>query len=95
MSTLIRFFTRPIVITWFLMLFSTSAFSGQHFIVGTENLEYLPFGTSVDGKTTGFFKDVLDEFSKTKGYTFTLAPTPVKRLMNNLCLLYTSNAADE
>ena len=79
-----RTYTRSIIITSFLMLFSTSAFSGQHFTVGTENLEYLPFGTSVDGKVEGFFKDVLDEFGKTKGYTFTLAPTPVKRLMNNL-----------
>ncbi len=76
--------TRSIILTALLMLFSSTAISGPHFTVGTENLEYLPFGTSIDGKATGFFKDILDEFGKTKGYTFTLKPTPVKRLMNNL-----------
>ncbi len=76
--------TRSILITSLLMLFSSTAISGQNFTVGTENLEYLPFGTSVDGKAIGFYKDVLDEFGKTKGYSFTLSPTPVKRLMNNL-----------
>lgn len=76
--------TRSVIISSLLMLLSSTAISGQHFVVGTENLKYLPFVTSTDGKVTGFFQDVLNEFGKSKGYTFTLSPTPVKRLMNNL-----------
>jgi polar amino acid transport system substrate-binding protein len=77
-------YIRSIIITSVLMFLSSTAISGQNFTVGTENQEYLPFSASVSGKATGFFKDVLDEFGKSKGYTFTFAPTPVKRLMNNL-----------
>lgn len=74
----------PSSIAFLLVFLSSSAIGSQNFTVGIENLKYLPFTTTESGKASGFFKDILDEFGKTKGYTFTLAPTPVKRLMNNL-----------
>lgn len=73
-----------ITLTAIATLISTPTLAEQSFTVGTENLEYLPFTTTHKGKASGFFKDILDEFGKTKGYSFTLAPTPIKRLVNNL-----------
>jgi len=65
-------------------LFSTSAYSGATYTIGTEDLNYPPFGVVQSGKVTGFYKDLFDEFGKTKGYTFIFKATPVKRLLNNL-----------
>lgn len=76
--------TKVILFAFMLMTISGSVVSGQNYTVGTENLKYLPFSTTANGKATGYFKDLLDAFGKTKGYTFTLAPMPVKRLMNSL-----------
>ncbi|OUS26282.1 hypothetical protein A9Q99_18810 [Gammaproteobacteria bacterium 45_16_T64] len=75
---------KKLIIGIVLSLITTGAYSQTDFVVGTENLKYLPFTTTDKGKATGYFKDILDKFGETKGYTFTLSPMPVKRLMNSL-----------
>ena len=79
-------FTRTtfILITSLLAFLCPSAVNAQNYTIGTENLDYLPFLITDRGKSTGYFKDLLDEFGKTRGDKFTLAPMPVKRLMNSL-----------
>lgn len=67
-----------------LLALSTSSYSQTNFVVGTENLEYLPFTTTQQGLVSGYFKELLDKFAASKGYSFTIKPLPVQRLLHNL-----------
>ncbi|MBF0120143.1 MAG: transporter substrate-binding domain-containing protein [Desulfobacterales bacterium] len=62
-------------------LFSQISFSEEKkFVIGVENLDYLPYQTVVNNDYQGFARELLDLFAQNKGYKFTYRPTPVKRL---------------
>lgn len=60
-------------------LFSLKAEAGSY-VVGVENLDYLPHYSSEGGEYKGYGRDLLDAFAKDAGHTFTYKPLPVKRL---------------
>lgn len=62
------------------LMLSTPSFAAKKFVVGVENLEFYPL-YSWDGKNySGFFKEFLDGFAESKGYTLVYKGLPVKRL---------------
>ena len=63
----------------FLVLFIPLS-QGANYVVGVEELEYLPHYTVKRGEYEGFARDLLDAFAKSKGHTFTYKPRPVARL---------------
>ncbi|MBA4368125.1 MAG: hypothetical protein C0403_10870 [Desulfobacterium sp.] len=74
-------------VTVFSLLFillspNLSAAQDNHFIIGVEELDYLPF-YSGEGKTySGYARELLDAFAKERGYSFDYRPLPVKRLLD-------------
>lgn len=69
-------------VLWFCTF--TVSTSAKEFSVGVENLDYAPFARVESGTYTGFFRELLDEFGKAKGHSFSYKPLPIKRLMNEL-----------
>lgn len=61
--------------------------SPQAYVVGVENLYYLPAYAIEDGAYTGFARELLDAFAADNGLTLRYEPLPVPRL-------YASLAAD-
>lgn len=81
MKILIRKFYLFLTIILFL---STPSFATKKFTIGVENLNYYPL-YSWDGKTySGFAREFLDMFAKSKGYTFKYHGLPIKRLYKSL-----------
>ena len=71
------------------VLFATAAVGGgfvaqpvfaQTYVVGVENIEYLPQYTYKDGEYGGFGRALLDAFAKDKGYKLEYRALPVTRL---------------
>ena len=56
----------------------------EHYVVGVENVDYLPFSAIREGQLIGYYRDLLEAFGKDSGHSFTYRPYPVKRLMNAL-----------
>lgn len=54
---------------------------GKTFVVGVENIDHYPHYTLRTGEWSGFGREVLDTFAKSRGYTFIYRAYPVKRLM--------------
>lgn len=56
------------------------ALAGPSYVVGVEALNYYPHYSNEGGQYSGFARDLLDSFAKTKGYSFEYRPLPVARL---------------
>lgn len=54
--------------------------NAQTYVVGVENIEYLPQYTYKDGEYGGFARALLDSFAKDKGYKLEYRALPVARL---------------
>ena len=67
-----------ILATWFL---SAPAWSGN-FTVGVEAHDYTPIFNGQDSNYAGYARDLLDDFARKYGHTFTYSPMPVARLFN-------------
>lgn len=70
------------VISVILFLGCGRAFAdGKTFVVGVENIDHYPHYTLRTGEWSGFGREVLDTFARSRGYTFIYRAYPVKRLM--------------
>ncbi len=56
----------------------------KEYVVGVENLDYLPYYAGVKKKYSGFAKDLLDAFAKDQGITFKYKVISVRRLFKSL-----------
>lgn len=52
------------------------------FVVGVEQLDYMPYYKIKDGDYYGYARELFDAFGKYSGYNFKYEPMPVKRLYN-------------
>ncbi len=68
----------------FILLLIPSFLAAQNnrFLIGVEELDYLPFYSAVDKNYTGYARELLDAFAKERGYVFEYKPLPVKRLFD-------------
>ncbi len=67
----------------FFVIFSGFSFAGSNdFVIGVENLDYMPYYTNSGGKYKGFAREILDAFGKEKGYKFNYKILSVKRLFS-------------
>ncbi|WP_088332879.1 transporter substrate-binding domain-containing protein [Lacimicrobium sp. SS2-24] len=64
-------------------LFSLSL-SAEDYVVGVEDLNYLPFAEVENGQYKGFFRDLLDKFGEDSAHNFSYKPMPIKRLMDQM-----------
>ena len=62
----------------------TAVNAEQHFIVGTEDINFYPHYDFTRPDSTGFANEVLALFAKEYGYRFSFQPLPVKRLYHEL-----------
>jgi len=65
-----------------LFMISMSA-SAKNFVIGVESLDYYPLYLGRGSSYTGYARDLLDEFAKASGHTFTYKPLPAKRLISH------------
>jgi len=70
---------RVILVTVVFLLTFLSA-KETKFIVGVENIAYLPYWEGTTKEYKGASREILDAFAKSKGYTFVYKPLPIKRL---------------
>lgn len=54
--------------------------SVRTYVVGVEELDYLPYYGTVDGQVDGAIRDLLDAFAADSGYRFVYRPMPILRL---------------
>jgi ABC-type amino acid transport substrate-binding protein len=54
------------------------------FVVGVEDMPYLPHYSAEGGTYSGFARDILDKFAADKGYQVTYRPLPLSRLLNEM-----------
>ncbi len=67
----------------FFVIFSGISIAGSNeFVIGVENLDYMPYYTSSGGKYKGFAREIFDAFGKEKGYRFKYKILSVKRLFS-------------
>ena len=68
-------------------IFCFFSFSGvvnaqnKTYLIGVEDLEYLPYYTSKNDRYTGFAREILDTFARKQGYVFKYRILPIKRLL--------------
>ena len=55
----------------------------KHYVIGVEQLEYYPIYAQREGEYAGFARELLDQFAKSRDYTFEYKAVPVKRLFND------------
>ncbi len=55
-----------------------------NFVVGVENINYLPYYAGDQGRYDGFARTVLDAYAADRGYHFDYRPLPVTRLFREL-----------
>lgn len=77
MKKLFIFILIPVIV------FCTKSVAGDY-VVGVENLDYLPYYSGVNDSYKGYAKDLLDAFAKNNGHTFTYRALPVRRLFKSL-----------
>jgi polar amino acid transport system substrate-binding protein len=64
-----------------MLLAAVSAAGAQtRYIVGVENIAYMPYYAFEDGRYGGFVREVLDAFAGDRGYVFEYRALPVQRL---------------
>lgn len=56
----------------------------EEFVVGVEDLAYLPYSAIVDGEYRGYFRDLLDAYAADRGHSVRYRPLPVERLYREL-----------
>lgn len=56
----------------------------ENFVVGVEELDYLPFYTNSGGNYSGAAKEIMDAFAKKKGHTFSYKAMPINRLLQSV-----------
>ena len=61
-----------------------SSSMAKEYIVGVENLDYLPYYSGVKNEYKGLAKDLLDAFAEKQGITFKYKVIPVRRLFKAL-----------
>jgi len=54
------------------------------YVVGVEDLAYLPHYGAENGEYSGLVRDILDTFAKDNGHTLTYLPLPITRLYQSL-----------
>lgn len=65
-------------------IFCHTAIAQSNFVIGVQNFEeYLPYSQYSNSEYSGFNKDLLDLFAKTKNYTFTYTALPINRLYSD------------
>ncbi len=80
-----------------LLLFGVFEASAGNYVVGVEALKYYPLYEGKGANYKGYARDLIDEFGKASGHTFTYKAVPVKRLFNeylagNMDFKYPDNA---
>ncbi|HEV7368277.1 transporter substrate-binding domain-containing protein [Arenibaculum sp.] len=64
-----------------MLLAAASAVHAQtRYVVGVENIAYMPYYAYEDGRYGGFVRAVLDAFAADRGYAFEYRPLPIQRL---------------
>ncbi len=66
---------------WF--LFPSYAKSAE-FVMGVEDISYLPYYSVDNGEYNGYSRTLLDAFARDKGHHITYLPLPVERLFHSL-----------
>jgi len=56
----------------------------EHYVIGVEAIDYLPFYTIKDKAYAGFARDLLDAYAAERGHVFEYRPLPVTRLFREL-----------
>src|SRR5687767_8439475 len=64
----------------FLVLMATSSFAGTKYVIGVEDISYLPYYTTDGKEYTGFARELFDGFSKSAGVEFEYLPLPINNL---------------
>ena len=62
---------------------SHGALAAGKFSLGVEDLSYLPYYTTVDGKYTGFGQELFNDYAKASSTEVTFVPLPIKRLLKS------------
>ncbi len=65
-----------------LFLLAGSALAQDSYVVGVEDITYMPHYNWNGQEYGGFARLLLDSFAKDKGHTFSYEPLPIKRLFN-------------
>lgn len=64
-------------------LFSTESQAGEY-VVGVENLPYLPYYSVENGEYVGYARELLDAFAASTHHHFIYKSLPIKRLLSDL-----------
>lgn len=56
--------------------------AASSFVVGVEEIDYYPLHSCINGKFSGYGRDLLDAFAKQSGHSFTYTALPVSRLFH-------------
>ncbi|AXE31090.1 hypothetical protein DK842_15025 [Chromobacterium phragmitis] len=72
---------KSIPIAVFCMMLTGMA-AAKSFVIGVEEIDYYPLHRCVNGRFSGYGRDLLDAFAKQSGYSFTYLPLPVSRLFH-------------
>ncbi|OIQ86452.1 bacterial extracellular solute-binding protein, family 3 [mine drainage metagenome] len=62
----------------------TAQAAPPQFVVGVENINYLPYYSGDQGQYGGFARALLDAYAADRGYRFTYRPLPITRLFREL-----------
>jgi len=65
---------------FFITLTGNSSAGEKSYLVGVENIDYLPHYTGENNQYKGFSRVLLDTFARKSGYHFTYRPLPLNRL---------------
>lgn len=63
-----------------LLLLATTSIHAEHYVIGVEDLRYLPYYDYHDGQYAGMARDLLDAFAVSAGHQFEYRALPIKRL---------------
>lgn len=61
-----------------------SGSQANEYVIGVEDMDYMPYYSGAGNDFTGFVRDVFDAFSKESGIVFSYSPLPVNRLYKSL-----------
>jgi len=63
---------------------SAALVHADHYIIGVEQNDYLPYWQGSNSEYSGFGRELLDAFAEYSGHSFTYKPYPIKRALNSL-----------
>lgn len=67
------------LLTFFLLL-APQSFAATKYVVGVEDISYLPYYTTDGKEYTGFARELLDDFAKSAGIELEYTPLPINNL---------------